>query len=85
MTLWERRIRSFRRNRTAMAGLVIVTLVALVALAAPLLAGYDPEARVDAESVEIFRLPPSADHRSAPPRTGSTCSRGSSTARGRRS
>jgi len=48
--------RAFFRNRTAIAGLVLVGLV-VVAAAAASAAPYDPETRTDA-----FRSPPDADH-----------------------
>jgi len=48
--------RAFFRNRTALAGLVILGVVALAAIAAPA-APYDPETRTDA-----FRSPPDSDH-----------------------
>ncbi len=39
---WERFVASFRRNRIALLGLVIVVLMALGAIFAPVLAPYDP-------------------------------------------
>lgn len=51
--------RRFRRNRLAVLGLAMVGLVVVVALAAPVLAPYDPRAGVD----KFDRLsPPSAEH-----------------------
>jgi peptide/nickel transport system permease protein len=52
----SRRRRAFFRNRTALAGLILVALVVLAALLAPA-APYDPETRTDA-----FRSPPDAEH-----------------------
>lgn len=62
MTLWQRRVRAFRRNRTAIAGLAIVAFMMLLAITANLLAGFDPEMRVDLDRVDIFKLPPSMDY-----------------------
>lgn len=56
--LRTRSVRSFRRNRGAVAGAIIVSLVLLVAILAPLLAPYQPDAR-------DFRsrfAPPSVQH-----------------------
>ncbi|GAA3677882.1 ABC transporter permease [Nonomuraea antimicrobica] len=50
--------RRFLRNRMAVAGAVFLTAVAALALAAPLVAGHDPNA-VD---LAAFREPPSAAH-----------------------
>ncbi|MET7327090.1 ABC transporter permease [Nonomuraea sp. NPDC005650] len=50
--------RRFRRNRMALAGAVFLTAVGVLALAAPLVAGHDPNA-VD---LAAFREPPSAAH-----------------------
>lgn len=52
--------RALRRNRSALAGALLVSLVAVAAIGADLLATHDPERRV--EGVAIFRMPPSADH-----------------------
>jgi peptide/nickel transport system permease protein len=52
----SRRRRAFFRNRTAIAGLVLVGLVALAALLAPF-APHDPQTRTDS-----FRSPPDAEH-----------------------
>ncbi|MEV4582912.1 oligopeptide ABC transporter permease [Nonomuraea jabiensis] len=51
-------VRRFRRNRLTLAGAVFLTAVGVLALAAPLVAGYDPNA-VD---LAAFREPPSAAH-----------------------
>ncbi|MFI6907712.1 oligopeptide ABC transporter permease [Nonomuraea sp. NPDC050394] len=50
--------RRFRRNRMAPAGAVFLAVIVLMALAAPLVSGYDPNA-VD---LSAFREPPSAAH-----------------------
>jgi peptide/nickel transport system permease protein len=50
--------RRFRRNRLAPAGAVFLVAVGVLALAAPLVAGHDPNA-VD---LAAFREPPSAAH-----------------------
>jgi peptide/nickel transport system permease protein len=60
--LWQRRVRTFRRNRAAVVGLGLLGLVVATAVFAPLLAGYDPRLRVDPDRADIFRLPPSAEH-----------------------
>jgi peptide/nickel transport system permease protein len=52
----NRRRRAFFRNRTALAGLVLVGAVVLAALLAPA-APHDPQTRTDA-----FRSPPDAEH-----------------------
>jgi peptide/nickel transport system permease protein len=44
---WSSAFRSFRGNRVAMAGLVVVAALHLVALLAPFLAPYDPGAQGD--------------------------------------
>ncbi|MFG6201993.1 oligopeptide ABC transporter permease [Nonomuraea sp. JJY05] len=54
----SRAARRFRRNRVALAGAVFLTAVGVLALAAPLVAGHDPNA-VD---LAAFREPPSAAH-----------------------
>lgn len=62
MTLTERRLRSFRRNRTAMAGLGLLVLIVLVAVFAGWIAPFDPESTVDPDSPAIYRLSPSRTH-----------------------
>jgi len=52
----SRRRRAFFRNRTALAGLILLGIVVLAALLAPA-APYDPQTRTDA-----FRSPPDAEH-----------------------
>jgi peptide/nickel transport system permease protein len=44
---WAIAVRQFRRNKLALAGLAIITLLYLVALLAPLIAPYDPTAQQD--------------------------------------
>ena len=41
-TLWSEVVRAFRRNKAALAGLVVVILLVAVTVAAPALAPYDP-------------------------------------------
>lgn len=58
-SLTQRAIRAFRRHRSGMVGLVITLLLAIVALAAPLLAQHDPltmtaDARFQAPSATYF-------------------------------
>lgn len=48
----------FKRNRLGMVCLVVVALLALVAVLAPLLAPYDP----DAQNLRAMLQPPSAEH-----------------------
>jgi peptide/nickel transport system permease protein len=62
MTLWERRWRAFRRNRSALAGAVLVIVMLAAALLAGALAGFKPEMRVDPDRLDIFQLPPSSVH-----------------------
>jgi peptide/nickel transport system permease protein len=57
---WAIAARHFRRNRLAMAGLVVMLLLYVVTLLAPLLAPFDPTAQGD---IVLARyLPPSAEH-----------------------
>jgi peptide/nickel transport system permease protein len=62
VTLWERRLRAFRRNRSALVGAVLVGVMLIAALSAGAVSGFDPEMRVDAERLDIFQRPPSAEH-----------------------
>ena len=58
---WGRRYRMwllFRRNKLAMAGLLVIVLLALLALLAPWLATHDP----GAQNLSGRLLPPSAGH-----------------------
>jgi peptide/nickel transport system permease protein len=51
-------VRKFRRHRLALAGLVFVSILALLALLAPVIAPHDP----NAVSTAAFRTPPSSTH-----------------------
>lgn len=51
-------VNMFRQNRAALLGLIMILLIALLALAAPLIARYDPEAL----DLINMRKPPSAEH-----------------------
>jgi len=51
-------VRRFARHRAAMVGLVVLGVIAVAAIAAPLLTPYDP-ARIDLSQV---KAPPSAEH-----------------------
>ena len=62
MTLWERRRRAFLRNRSAIAGAVLVGVVVAAALLAGAVARFHPEMRVDPDRADIFKLHPSATH-----------------------
>ena len=55
---FERVQRAFRRSPLAMTSLLFVTLVVLMALAAPLIGRYDPTAT----DLSAFEQPPSSDH-----------------------
>lgn len=54
----ERLWRTFKQNRTALIGLVIIVLIILIAIAAPLLAPEDPIAQSTVDRLES----PSLDH-----------------------
>jgi peptide/nickel transport system permease protein len=58
--LWSVARRRFRRNRLAMAGLAVMSLIYLATLLTPFLAPYDPNAQDDI--VRTRYLEPSADH-----------------------
>ena len=60
-----------RANRLAMAGLVLVALLAAAALAAPWVAPHDPTA-IDARTILAG---PSAEHLLGPTTSAATCSR----------
>jgi peptide/nickel transport system permease protein len=62
VTLWQRRLRAFRRNRSALVGVALVGLMLLAALSAGVVSRFHPEMRVDPDSAEIFQLPPSSVH-----------------------
>lgn len=53
-----RALRRFRRNRLAVAGTVVLAVIALAALLAPLLAGHPP----NAVSLDAVRQGPSGEH-----------------------
>ncbi|GGV40947.1 peptide ABC transporter permease [Actinomadura cremea] len=53
-----RALRRFRRNRLAVAGTVVLAVIALAALLAPLLAGHSP----NAVSLDAVRQGPSGEH-----------------------
>ena len=55
---WRRYVRTFLHNRLAVAGALWLLLILFVAVFAPLLAPYDPDQQVLADSL----LPPSSDH-----------------------
>jgi peptide/nickel transport system permease protein len=57
---WRIAARHFRRNRLALAGLVVVVVLYLVALLAPILAPYDPIEQRDI--VRLGFLPPSSEY-----------------------
>jgi peptide/nickel transport system permease protein len=57
---WRVAIRSFRRNRLALMGLLVLALLYAITLLAPFLAPYDPIATGDI--VGTSYLPPSAAH-----------------------
>ncbi|HEX6309079.1 MAG TPA: oligopeptide ABC transporter permease [Longimicrobiales bacterium] len=57
---WAIAARQFKRNRLAIAGLVIIVLLYLVALLAPLIAPYDPIAQSDIATTG--HLPPGGEH-----------------------
>ena len=61
--LWRGAFQRLRRNPTAIAGAVIVTLFVLVAVFAPLLTSYQPGSAADAGKVTPLEVPgPSEDH-----------------------
>ncbi len=57
---WAIAARQFRRNRMAMAGLIIMLLLYAVTLLTPLIAPFDPAMQGDIVSTRY--LPPSAEH-----------------------
>jgi len=57
---WRAALGTLARDRSAMAGLVILAALALVALAAPYVAPYDPRAQPDI--VALKYLPPTLAH-----------------------
>ena len=62
MTLWERRLRAFRRNRAALVGVALVGVMLAAALLAGVVSGFHPEMRVDPDRADIFQLAPSGTH-----------------------
>jgi peptide/nickel transport system permease protein len=62
VTLWQRRFRAFRRNRSALIGVALVAVMTLAALAAGALSRFHPEMRIDPDRADIFQLPPSSLH-----------------------
>jgi oligopeptide transport system permease protein len=57
-SLWQDAWRRLKRNRAAMAGLVLLAVVALLAVLAPLLSPYD----FDAVDFDAISVPPNAAH-----------------------
>ncbi|MCL6648015.1 MAG: ABC transporter permease [Chloroflexi bacterium] len=57
-TFWSDAWRRLLRNKLAVAGLVVLALMALIAIAAPLVAPYP----YDKTRIDATRLPPSAEH-----------------------
>lgn len=57
-----RRLRAFVRNRTALAGLVLLAAVVSAALLAGAVSPFDPAVRVDPVDGQFARLPPSTRH-----------------------
>ena len=62
MTLFERRWRAFRRNRSALVGAALVGVMLLAAVFAGAIARFHPEMRVDPDRADIFQLAPSGTH-----------------------
>src|SRR5690606_3656522 len=59
-TQWSIAARQFRRNRLAMAGLLVMLLLYIITFLTPLLAPYDPTAQGDIVATRY--LAPSAEH-----------------------
>lgn len=57
-SLWTISFRRMRKNRTAIAGIIILFIFAIIAIFAPLIAPYDP---LDQNFIRSFR-PPSSEH-----------------------
>ena len=57
---WAIAMRAFRKNRLAMAGLIVMILLYVITLITPLISPYDPTAQGDI--VMSRYLPPSAQH-----------------------
>ena len=62
MTLWERRWRAYRRNRSALVGAVLVGVMLAAAVLAGVLSRFHPEMRIDPDRADIFQLAPSSAH-----------------------
>ena len=62
MRIADRRVRTFLRNRSAVAGLVFLSVVVVAALGAPVLAPFHPETRVEEAGAVLVRAAPSAAH-----------------------
>jgi peptide/nickel transport system permease protein len=58
----DRRVRAFLRNRSAIVGLVIVSVVVVAALGAGLFSRFDPETRVSDAGSVLVRHAPSASN-----------------------
>jgi peptide/nickel transport system permease protein len=61
-TIRDRRLRTFLRNRSAIAGLVLLAVVVVAALLAGAVSPWDPETRVEPIAGKFARLAPSAEH-----------------------
>ncbi len=57
MTFTDRRVRTFFRNRSAVAGLVLIAIVVLAALLAGVVSPFDPQMRVPGETVLVKAAP----------------------------
>ena len=73
------RLQKIGLNPTLLAGLMLLAIVLLVAIAAPLLTPYDPIAQ---NLAEAFKPPFSPTTSSAPTISAATCGAASPTARG---
>lgn len=62
MRIEDRRLRTFLRNRSAVAGLLIVALVLCAALGAGLFSSFDPQTRVEEGGSVLVRSAPSGAH-----------------------
>lgn len=62
MTIRDRRVRTFLANRSAIAGLVILTVVFLAAAFAGVASPFDPELRVAPVAGKFARLLPGGEH-----------------------
>lgn len=57
---WDLAVRAFSKNRTAIAGLIVIVGLYLVALLTPLIAPHDPLMQYDLQTTRLMRM--SADH-----------------------